>query len=102
MVWDEGLIHLEIFRSQRRKCHDGPIVQLYYYEGELSTISMDGHVKIWWYEKIDQADPPDDDRVVLLDPSYDFYTPGTKLYCIEKQILSDHKDSWWYAQVSMK
>nr|XP_023020820.1 cilia- and flagella-associated protein 44-like [Leptinotarsa decemlineata] len=85
LVWDAGLITLEIFRSLRRKCHDAPIVQFFYEDGELWTISLDGHVRIWWYEKIDHADPPDDDRVILMDPSYDFYTPGLKLYCVEKK-----------------
>ncbi|CAG9822879.1 unnamed protein product [Phaedon cochleariae] len=98
LLWDGGLITLEIFRSLRRKCHDAPIVQIIYNEGELWTISLDGHVRIWWYEKIDHADPPDDDRVLLLDPSYDFYTPGLMLYCIEKRFVGDSNDSWYVAQ----
>lgn len=60
---------------------------------------MDGHVKVWWFEKIDQADPPDDDRVILVDPTYDFYTPGVKLMSIEKRNSSDSGDTFWYAQV---
>lgn len=101
LVWDAGLIVLEVFRSSRRTCHDAPIVQLYYDfdEGELWSVSMDGHVRIWWYEKIDQADPPDDDRIVQIDPSYDFYTPGVMLMCIEKRAPQDPQDSLYYAQV---
>ncbi|ERL94503.1 hypothetical protein D910_11780 [Dendroctonus ponderosae] len=98
LVWDDGLITFEVFRSLRRKCHEAPIVQFYYLEGELWTISMDGHVKVWWFEKIDQADPPDDDRVILVDPTYDFYTPGVKLMSIEKRNSRDSGDTFWYAQ----
>ncbi|XP_060530871.1 cilia- and flagella-associated protein 44 [Cylas formicarius] len=85
LVWDDGLITFEVFRSLRRRCHDAPIVQFFYNEGELWTVSMDGHVKVWWFEKIDQADPPEDDRVVLIDPTYDFYTPGLMLMSVEKR-----------------
>lgn len=60
---------------------------------------MDGHVKVWWFDKIDQADPPDDDRVILVDPTYDFYTEGVKLMSIEKRKPGDSGDTWWYAQV---
>lgn len=76
---------MEVLRTGRRKCHDAPIVQLFFEEEELWTISLDGHVKIWWYEKIDSADPPDDDPVILLDPSYDFYTPGMSLVSVVKR-----------------
>ncbi|KAJ8984435.1 hypothetical protein NQ317_012498 [Molorchus minor] len=95
LVWDAGLITLEVFRSMRKTCHDGPIVQMFYEEEELWTVSMDGHIRVWWYEKIDQADPPDDDRVVLLDPSYDFYTPGTMLMSIEKRYPHDDGDRFF-------
>ncbi|CAG9762758.1 unnamed protein product [Ceutorhynchus assimilis] len=98
LVWDDGLITFEVFRSLRRKCHEAPIMQFYYVDGELWTISMDGHVKVWWFEKIDQADPPDDDRVILVDPTYDFYTPGVKLMSIEKRNHADASDTFWYAQ----
>ncbi|KAG5898603.1 hypothetical protein JTB14_020979 [Gonioctena quinquepunctata] len=98
LVWDGGLITLEIFRTLRRRCHDAPIVQFFYEDGELWTVSLDGHVRIWWYEKIDRADPPDDDRVILMDPSYDFYTPGLQLYCVEKRSDNSDDDSWYIAQ----
>ncbi|CAH0561063.1 unnamed protein product [Brassicogethes aeneus] len=75
LLWDDGLITLEIMRSQRKRCHDAPIVQMYYNGEELFTVSMDGHIKVWWWEKIDNADPPDDDRVIQVEPNYDFYEP---------------------------
>uniref|UniRef100_A0A6P7FPY4 Cilia- and flagella-associated protein 44-like n=1 Tax=Diabrotica virgifera virgifera TaxID=50390 RepID=A0A6P7FPY4_DIAVI len=85
LIWDGGLITLEVLRTLRKNCHEAPIVQIFYEDEELWTVSLDGHVRIWWYEKIDRADPPDDDRVILLDPSYDFYTPGMSLYQVTKR-----------------
>jgi WD40 repeat protein len=97
LVWDAGLIKLEVFRTLRRKCHDGPIVQISFNEGELTTVAMDGHVKVWWYDKIDQADPPDDDRVIQIEPTYDFYTPGLMLMCLRKR-YPDPRDTTYFAQ----
>ncbi|RZC43160.1 thyroid receptor-interacting protein 11 [Asbolus verrucosus] len=97
LVWDAGLIKLEVFRTLRRKCHEGPIVQLAYIDGELWTVAMDGHVKVWWYEKIDQADPPDDDRVIQIEPTYDFHTPGLMLMCVRKR-YPDPKDTTYFGQ----
>ncbi|XP_064214804.1 cilia- and flagella-associated protein 44 isoform X1 [Tribolium castaneum] len=97
LVWDAGLIKLEVFRTLRRKCHDGPIVQISYNEGELMTVGMDGHVKVWWYEKIDQADPPDDDRVIQIEPTYDFHTEGLMLMCMRKR-YPDPKDTSYFGQ----
>lgn len=74
-------------------------MQFFYNEGELWSVSLDGHIKLWWYEKIDQADPPDDDRVILLDPSCDFHIPGAMLYYIEKQNVHIVDSSWYFAQV---
>ncbi|CAG9840027.1 unnamed protein product [Diabrotica balteata] len=85
LIWDGGLITLEVLRTLRKNCHEAPIVQIFYEDEELWTVSLDGHVRIWWYEKIDRADPPDDDRVILLDPSYDFYTPGMSLYQVTRR-----------------
>lgn len=99
LVWDGGLIKLEVYRSLRRKCHDNPIVQMFYHEEELWTVSMDGHVRVWWYEKIDQADPPDDDRIIQIEPTYDFYTEGLMLMCIKKRYPDPH-DYWYFGQVS--
>ncbi|KAJ8927183.1 hypothetical protein NQ314_020459, partial [Rhamnusium bicolor] len=92
----------ELGRSLRRRCHDAPIVQFYYndVDGELWSVSMDGHIRVWWYEMIDQADPPDDDRIVQLDPSYDFYTPGVMLMSVEKRFVHEPTDTFYFGQVS--
>ncbi|VEN38081.1 unnamed protein product [Callosobruchus maculatus] len=47
LIWDGGLITLEVFRSSRKKCHDKQIVQFFYNDGELWSVSQDGHVRVW-------------------------------------------------------
>lgn len=99
LVWEGGLIKVEVMRNNRKPLHEEQIVQIFYLEGELWTVSQDGHVKVWWYEKIDQADPPEDDRVVMLEPSYDFHTPGAMFLSIIKRYRDDPESYHYFAQV---
>lgn len=97
LVWEEGLIKLEVCRKNRKRCHDDAIVQFNYHHGELWTVSLDGHVKMWFYDTIDQADPPDEDRFCLMEPTYDFHTPGARFMCIAKQ-YQDPENTYYFAQ----
>lgn len=37
---------------------------------ELTTVSMDGTIKFWYYPTIETADPPEDDRVLEMEPTF--------------------------------
>ncbi|KAI9578392.1 hypothetical protein GQX74_004946 [Glossina fuscipes] len=41
--------------------------------GEVTTVGMDGYVRVWFWETIDTTDPPDEDRFVEIEPIYDFW-----------------------------
>jgi cilia- and flagella-associated protein 44 len=36
------------------------------------TVGQDGHVRIWFWETVELADPPEDDRVVEIEPIYEY------------------------------
>lgn len=38
LVWDQGLIKLEVRRKNMRPCHEAPITQFDYDNGELTTV----------------------------------------------------------------
>lgn len=38
LVWDAGLIRVEVFRRGKNYCHEAPITQLIYNNGELTTV----------------------------------------------------------------
>lgn len=46
LLWDGGLIKVEITRRGRRPCHTGPIMQILLDEGELMTIGVDGSIRV--------------------------------------------------------
>ena len=46
LLWDGGLIKVEIGRKNRKMCHTGAIQQIIMDEGELMTIGMDGYIRV--------------------------------------------------------
>ncbi|XP_076234530.1 cilia- and flagella-associated protein 44 isoform X2 [Calliopsis andreniformis] len=104
LLWDESLIKLEAFRKNKQTAHIGYITQFEYIHGEL--ISVDGWIRFWFYETIDHADLPSEDRFLEIQPIYEFYiTEGegdskkdAMLMCIQKQELNNPDHTFWYAQ----
>lgn len=46
LLWDGGLIKVEIARKGRKPCHNGLIQQIIMDEGELMTIGTDGYIRV--------------------------------------------------------
>uniref|UniRef100_W5L5L2 Cilia- and flagella-associated protein 44 n=1 Tax=Astyanax mexicanus TaxID=7994 RepID=W5L5L2_ASTMX len=68
LLWDGGLIKVEICRKEGRSCHLGTIQQFALDEGELMTIGADGAVRTWDFESIDTADSVDDSGLFEIEP----------------------------------
>ncbi|XP_077335811.1 cilia- and flagella-associated protein 44 isoform X3 [Lithobates pipiens] len=68
LLWEGGLIKVEICRRGRRQCHNGPINQFVLDEGELITIGADGYVRVWDFEAVDTADTIDDTGLLEMEP----------------------------------
>ncbi|KAM9320405.1 cilia- and flagella-associated protein 44 [Gastrophryne carolinensis] len=68
LLWEGGLIKVEICRRGRRPCHSGSINQFVLDEGELITIGADGYVRVWDFETIDTADTVDDTGLLEMEP----------------------------------
>ena len=71
---------------------------------------MDGWIRVWYYETIDHADPPEEDRFLEIEPIYEIQVKeengsdtedNSILMSIQKQYPEDPEDSFWYAQVSI-
>lgn len=70
---------------------------------------MDGWIRMWFYDTIDQADPPDDDRFLEIEPVYEFsifekeennFDKKAMLMSIQKQEPNNPESTFWYAQVN--
>lgn len=99
LVWEEGLIKFEVCRKNRQHCHAGAIAELYLRDGEVMTVGRDGYVRIWFWETVDLADPPDDDRFVEIDPIYEYRIGSDEHECsLQAMVKRDENSWWWYAQ----
>ncbi|KAL7301745.1 hypothetical protein TKK_0005740 [Trichogramma kaykai] len=73
LVWNEGLIKIEVCRKSGKPCHvDGYIAQFEYISGELVTVGTDGWIYFWFYDTIDQSEPSEDNNLVEVEPIYEF------------------------------
>lgn len=46
LLWEGGLIKVELCRAGNKPCHSGPISQLVLEEGELVTVGKDGFIRV--------------------------------------------------------
>ncbi|EFN70133.1 WD repeat-containing protein 52 [Camponotus floridanus] len=104
LLWEEGLITLEICKKNRQPCHTKAITQFEYINGELISIGMDGWIRIWFYETIDQADYHTGERFLEIQPIYEYCinegdeVMNSMLMCIRKQEPDNPESMFWYAQ----
>ncbi|XP_078415672.1 cilia- and flagella-associated protein 44 [Cetorhinus maximus] len=68
LLWDGGLIKVELSRRDSKPCHHGPINQFVLDEGELITVGADGCVRVWDFETIDTAESYDEESLIEMEP----------------------------------
>lgn len=70
---------------------------------------MDGWIKIWYYESIDNAEPSEENPYIEIEPIYEFrifeqvnnnINVDSMLMCIKKK-MNDSEDTFWYGQVRL-
>ncbi|CAH0581322.1 unnamed protein product [Chrysodeixis includens] len=95
LVWEAGLVKLEVTQKGRKVCHGAPIIQFMLSPAgdEVTTIARDGCIRSWYWDSVDQADPPEDDPFVELNPVAETCVPGCQIMCLKHQ-----KDVYWYSQ----
>ncbi|XP_076869601.1 cilia- and flagella-associated protein 44 isoform X2 [Brachyhypopomus gauderio] len=99
LLWDGGLIKVEICRKEGRTCHAGTIQQFVLEEGELMTAGTDGAVRFWDFETIDTADCVDDSGLFELEPMNEVMIGrNVSLYSMVKS--SEPDSTIWFAQDS--
>ncbi|XP_036208237.1 cilia- and flagella-associated protein 44 [Myotis myotis] len=99
LVWEAGLIKVELTRTGNKLCHQGPINQIMLDEGEVITIGSDGWVRIWDFETIDTADIVDETGLLEIEPINELQVDkNVKLFSMIK--MSEAGNNFWLAQDS--
>ncbi|XP_070099919.1 cilia- and flagella-associated protein 44 isoform X5 [Equus caballus] len=97
LVWEAGLIKVELCRAARKSCHQGPINQIVLDEGEVITVGSDGCIRIWDFETIDTADSIDDTGLLEIEPINELQVDkNVKLFSMIKMNETGH--NFWLAQ----
>ncbi|XP_051841259.1 cilia- and flagella-associated protein 44 isoform X1 [Antechinus flavipes] len=97
LLWEGGLIKVELCRHARRTCHIGPINQIMIDEGEIITAGDDGCIRIWDFETIDTADAIDESEMIEMEPINELQVgKNVKIYSMVK--IFKPGNSIWYAQ----
>ncbi|XP_051991128.1 cilia- and flagella-associated protein 44 [Xyrauchen texanus] len=99
LLWEGGLIKVEICRKGGRTCHTGTIHQFILDEGELMTIGSDGAVRGWNLETIDAADSVDDSGLFEIEPMNELII-GHNVSLSSMVKSSMPETSIWFAQDS--
>ncbi|KAK6165219.1 hypothetical protein SNE40_023570 [Patella caerulea] len=99
LLWEGGLIKVEIGRKGKKLCHNGQIQQILLDEGELMTIGVDGFVRMWDFETIDTADTTDDSGLFEMEPMNELRVGyDVQLKHIVKSIDDENEATIWFAQ----
>ncbi|XP_033757971.1 cilia- and flagella-associated protein 44-like isoform X3 [Pecten maximus] len=99
LLWEGGLIKVEICCKGRKPCHIGNIMQILLDEGELMTVGEDGFIKVWDFESVDTADTTDDTGMFEMEPMNELRVgDGVKLQSISKSFDAETEMTFWYAQ----
>ncbi|XP_053792410.1 cilia- and flagella-associated protein 44 isoform X1 [Vidua chalybeata] len=97
LLWEGGLIKVELCQVGHKPCHEGPVSQLVFDEGDLYSVGKDGVIRMWNFEVVDAADPVDDTGLVEMEPMNELWLgKNVSLNFITK--IHDHGQPFWFAQ----
>ncbi|XP_009328783.1 PREDICTED: WD repeat-containing protein 52 [Pygoscelis adeliae] len=97
LLWEGGLIKVELCRAGHKPCHSGPVSQLVLDEGELVTVGKDGFIRVWNFETIDAADSVDDTGLLEVEPMNELHV-GRNVSLSFMSKVHDCGQPVWYAQ----
>ncbi|KFW01147.1 WD repeat-containing protein 52, partial [Eurypyga helias] len=97
LLWEGGLIKVELCRAGHKPCHSGPVSQLVLDEGELVTVGKDGFIRVWNFEKIDAADSVDDTGLLEMEPMNELHV-GKNVSLSFMSKVHERGQPVWYAQ----
>ncbi|NXN01379.1 CFA44 protein, partial [Sylvia borin] len=97
LLWEGGLIKVELCQVGHRPCHEGPINQLVFDEGDLYSVGKDGFIRMWNFEVVDTADSVDSTGLVEMEPMNELWL-GKNVSLNFMTKIRDHGQPFWYAQ----
>ena len=102
LIWDGGLISVEVLQKTGKNCHGAEITDLIHYDTELLTIGGDGYVRIWETEQLDLAPTGADDfGKCEVEPMFEFKLASNSTLLSAVKAVNDDANLW-FVQVRVK
>uniref|UniRef100_T1G027 Cilia- and flagella-associated protein 44 n=1 Tax=Helobdella robusta TaxID=6412 RepID=T1G027_HELRO len=109
LLWDGGLIKVEICGKNKMPCHRGSIQQIILMNGVVITVGLDGFIRGWDFGQLDNSDISGESEAVEVEPIYELHIPGAHLKCISKLTIDkkvidnvdDGAGAMWRINLSM-
>lgn len=61
----------------------------------MTTVGLDGCIRTWYWDTVEQADPPENDPTIELNPVAELRVEGARLMSISRR-----KGTEWFGQVT--
>jgi hypothetical protein len=99
LIWDGGLIAVEVGQKNGKNCHNGEITDLVHQDTELLTIGNDGYIRVWEIEQLDLASTSvDDSGKCEIEPLFEFKLATNSPLISAVRCINDDA-SIWFVQV---
>jgi len=98
LLWDGGFIKLEFSRKGKKSCHNGMIEAIYLDEGELISAGVDGFIRVWDFETIDNADITEENTTFEMDPLAEIKVGSDVSLKSLARSVDPGTPNLWYAQ----
>ena len=72
LLWDGGLVKVEIMKEGGSTCHEGMIEVLWQHGDHIVSAGVDGFLRYWDYSSLDLAEPEDDEPVCHVSPAKEY------------------------------
>ncbi|KAL1463502.1 hypothetical protein WDU94_015249 [Cyamophila willieti] len=101
IIWDDGVIKLEVSRKNGLPCHSGRLVQLMYVPeiNQIVSVGADGFIRMWNYHTIEAVNPLFESTVAL-EPTFEIEVKDGIRVAELMQIVAPPKDEEcnWFGQ----
>lgn len=72
LIWEYGVVKFEMSQKNRRPCHQKMITQIVNDNDRIITIGLDGFVRIWFRDTIENACLDADEYIIQIDPIVEY------------------------------
>lgn len=97
LIWENGVVKFEMCQKNRRPCHQKMITQIVNDNERIITIGLDGFIRIWFRDTIENACLDADEYIIQIDPIVEYDVGNGFCNCALLSIdrLNKNENEWF-------